>query len=354
MREAKFCLLAMRCVLLISVLAVFTLSNAQSCSNSCSYVYDNRTGNYTPNVASRNELYRNTSSTSFRTGVFTINGLFTCSYYYDHLRFRRLNSDGSQADWQPLIIRPFASAQKAEIFGRPISSNTISGKQTLNNWKDGNKMNLQISDHVHNSYSIYLNSKHLSYNYNNGWKDFNGKRLGTINNIFSDLNCMQYKYIMICDNTELKPKICAVSPSSEYQNLILGNNYSLRCGGTGVPFLEIDWKFNYSFGVDKNNARSSAEISPVATTDDHTIKSQINITQFSLNDLGNYTCSVTNKNYKNSSSHTFTLDYTQDIKVKSSRTPQFYKVSDLPITFTWNITGNSFLYPFQLFIVPYY
>ena len=342
----------MRSVLLISVLTLFALSNAQSCSNSCSYVYYNRTVNYTPDVAGRKELYRNTSSTSFRTGVFTINGLFTCSEFQDHLRFRRLNGNGSQADWQPLIIRPFAS--EYQVFGRLDSSNTISGKQTLGGWTDGNKMNLQISDHVHDSYSIYMNSQYLSYNYGDKWSDFDNKRLGTINNIFCDLKCMQFKYIMICNNTELKPKICEVSPSSEYQNLILGNNYSLRCGGKGVPFLEIDWKFNYSFGVEKKNARSSAEISSVVTTDDHTIKSQINITQFSLNDLGIYTCSVTNKNYKNSTSHTFTLDYKQGINVVASHTPKFYKVSDLPITFTWNITGNSFLYPSQLFIVPYY
>ena len=333
----------MRCVLLISVLTLFALSIAQSCSNSCSYVYDNRAGNVTGTKELYNDRYNN-SSTSFRTGVFTINGLFKCpadnKYRYEHLRFRRLIGD--EEGWQPLIIKLFASTVPAEIFGRPDSGSTISGKQTLNNWKDGNKMNLQISDHAPNSYSIYLNSKHLSYNYNNGWKDFDDKRLGTTNNIFSDLNCMQYTYFMICDNTELQPKICDVSPSSDYQNLILGSGYSLRCGGTGVPFLEVDWKFNYSFGVEKKNARSSAEISPVVTTDDHTIKSQINIRQFSLDDLGIYTCSLTNKNYKNSTSHTFTLDYKQDIKVKTSRTPQFYKVSDLPITFTWNITGNSF------------
>ena len=331
----------MRCVLLISVLALFALSNAQSCSNSCSYVYDNRTGNYTPNVAGRMELYRNTSSVSFRTGVFTINGLFTCSEYQDHLRFRRLNSEGSQADWHPLIIRPFTGVDQANIFGRLDRSDTISGEQTLNNWKDGNKMNLQISDHVPNSYSIYMNSKHLSYNYSNGWKDFDGKRLGTINSIFSDLNCMQYTYIMICDNTELQPKICDVSRPSEYQDLNLGKNYNLSCGGTGVPYLEVDWKFKPSFGFEKNVEKNVATVAS-ATTDDHTIKSQINIRQFSLDDLGIYTCSLTNKNYKNSTSHTFTLDYKQDIKVKTSRTPQFYKVSDLPITFTWNITGNSF------------
>ena len=340
----------MRCVLLISVLAVFTLSNTQLCYNSCSYVYDNRTGHFTPNVTGRKDLYRNTTSVSFRTGVFTINGLVKCpAGDFEHLRFRRLNCEGSKAEWQPLIIKLFASEGHADIFSRIGSGITVSGKQTLNDWKNSSKMNFQISDHVPNSYSIYMNSKHLSYNYNNGWKDFDGKRLGTINNIFSDLNCMQYKYVMVCNNTDLQPKICDVSPSSDYQNLILGGDYRLRCGGTGVPFLEVDWKFNYSFGVKKNVTRSSAQISSVATKDNHTIKSEINIKKFSLNDLGIYTCSVTNKNYKNSTSHTFTVDYKEDIKVKSSRTPQFYKVSDLPITFTWNITGNSFLYPFQLF-----
>ena len=336
----------MRSVLLISVLALFALSNAQSCSNSCSYVYDNRTGNVTGTKELYDDRYNN-SSTSFRTGVFTINGLFECpaiaNQYnlnqYEHLRFRKLN--GNEEGWQPLIIKLFASTVPAEIFGRPNSDNKISGKQTLNNWKDGSKMNLQISDHIPNSYSIYLNSKQLSYNYNNGWKDFKDKRLGTINNICSDLTCMQYKYIMICNNTELQPKICDVSQPSEYQDLNLGSDYSLRCGGTGVPYLEVNWKFKPSFGVEKNVEKNVSTVG-VATTDDHTIKSQINITQFSLDDLGIYTCSVTNKNYKNSTSHTFTLDYKQGINVVASHTPKFYKVSDLPITFTWNITGNSF------------
>lgn len=85
---------------------------AETCDSSCYFLYDNRTGEFNPNLPSSKDLV-SPSSGGELTGVVTVKGALNddnCSRkwggnHVDYLRFRRL--EGGVLQYQTLAIELF-------------------------------------------------------------------------------------------------------------------------------------------------------------------------------------------------------------------------------------------------------
>ena len=86
-------------------------------------------------------------------------------------------------------------------------------KSLVKNWRTGGSKGLVIQISTawvsDGFYDIYINKKHLQFNYGSSdtWSSYKDNRLNTVNNVYSDLFCTHYDYIMVCKDAQPKANI---------------------------------------------------------------------------------------------------------------------------------------------------
>ena len=178
----------------------------------------------------------------------------------------------------------------------------------------------------------------LSYNYGSEetWKLFqdNDVRLRDVTKIVNprNSNSTVFKYISICPDAT--PRLCD-DQLSTVKEAKLGEPYTLTCSATGAPFLAASW---IKDGEIKPSSHSYVSEGP-----DHTITSNIAIGNFTVDDIGKWTCSIFNKNFGDAVKKTHELRYSWEVNIKQSPSENFYitKVNG-GTTFEWIVTGWPF------------
>ena len=220
-----------------------------------------------------------------KNAVITVNGSASCSVNYDWLRFQYL--DSFQGIYLPIAFQISNSYWK--VFGEKNNGGLYEPVSVSYSWQT--EMVIQISSMLPYGYDIYFNDNYLRYDYNSHWFYFNGIRLDSLNNIKSDLFCTSYSYIMVCETPT--PIICTIAP---LQQPILGEDYTLNCNATGSPVLVLEWSVEYEDR--KTTMRDSVKIELVQS-EPAVITSVLTISEFTVYDIGVYSCSVTNKRFVN-------------------------------------------------------
>ena len=199
----------------------------------------------------------------------------------------------------------------------------------------------QITDQNPNNYVIIVgdSKSKISFDYNydseDTWKTFqrNNVRLRDVTYINSfSLNHedpIVFKYISICPYAT--PRLCD-DELSTVEEAKLGEPYTLTCKATGAPYLAASW---IKDGEIKQSSHSYVSEGP-----DHRITSNIDIMSFTVDDIGKWTCSVSNKNFGGSVTKTHELRYSREVKLEVYPPENFYipNVNGGTI-FEWIVTG---------------
>ena len=322
----------MRCFLVV-ILVVLTVNANSSCENICTFLYNN------PDWESHTSI----ADTAFRQSVTagSVTGIVTASFEtlspnygnsYDFLRFIKgevVNDELNESD-TPLFL-------KILLF----SNGVIAGKQggsKLGEISLGYKISdhIQISDYMLSDYyDIFFGdpgeADNLKYKYGSDktWNRFqdNNVRLRDVKTIKSDGRCTVYKYISTCSHPT--PRLCD-DEQHVSENVDLSTSFTLSCSGSGAPFLDVTWT------KDRNPTDIEPTTVHTTTEPDHKVQSTITIDSITVNHLGNWTCTIMNKNFEESVSKTYELKYTYPATLVESPDIDYYHGSETnDTTFTW-------------------
>ena len=197
----------------------------------------------------------------------------------------------------------------------------------------------QISDRSPYYYTIAMGntnsrsmvSKDCNYRSNKTWEDFqNGKvRLSDTVTITSEGKCVVFKYISVCPDPT--PRLC--EDSFSVVEAQLGETYTLTCSASGAPFLYASW-------IHDGKHRTNSHETYVVDEPTHRITSQIEINSFTTNDVGNWTCTIFNKNFGSQVTKTIEYLYSRTIAVTHSPSYEFYTPRNGSGTlFEWVVEG---------------
>ncbi|KAL5262981.1 hypothetical protein ACHWQZ_G008406 [Mnemiopsis leidyi] len=309
----------MRCFFVV-LLFVLTAEADSSCENICTFLYNNPDWENHTHIADTKFIQSVTAGSV--TGIITVSfKTFTAVYDkmgIDFLRFvkGKVISNSLDESNQPMFFT-INLYRKGIIQGK--LSGMILGKTNLS-FKISDS--IQISDLNSDFYDIFFGqpgkTEILKYKYINtaNWTRFerNNVRLRDVQTIKSDGRCTVYKYISAC--TDPTPRLCGEQHVPI--NVSLGSPLTLSCSGSGAPFLDVSWTKD---GI-------TIEIEPTTvntiTEPDHKIQSTITIDHIKLNDhLGNWTCTILNKNFGDTVTKTYEVKYTYPAKVVES--PDYYQ-----------------------------
>ena len=113
----------------------------------------------------------------------------------------------------------------------------------------------------------------------------------------------------------------------------LGSSHTLTCTGSGAPYLDVEWtKDGELTGLVPLNTETTSK-------PDHKIESTITISRVTILDLGSWTCTFRNKNFGNTASKIYTLQYISPVYLHSSPDLDYYKSSGGESEFQWVIKG---------------
>ena len=315
-------------LVLLLVLVSSGLSK-ETCPNICTFVHIN------PDWADGydSSFVADVKSGTLGPGIVTAEYVRTGGGYMDHTLYFR-SDDGNY----PLMLR-FSDSQNMIVQGQYSWSSYGYRYLEIPETSDY----FQITDQNPDNYVIIAgdsNSK-KSFDYNYGsedtWKTFqrNNVRLRDVTRIdsysFSPEDSIVFKYLYISICPDATPRLCD-DELSTVKEAKLGEPYTLTCTATGAPFLAASW---IKDGEIKQSSHSYLSEGP-----DHRITSNIDIMSFKVDDIGKWTCSVSNKNFGGSVTKTHELKYSREMKLEVYPPENFYiqNVNGGTI-FEWIVTG---------------
>ena len=312
------------------VLGLFFVSfeTIKACSSICSNLYSNP----------KWEGHKNKSDTYFNVSVTpgSVTGIITASFEtftsdygkaWDFLRF--LNTVNGH--YQSLVLRIARWGNIVHINGK--MNNIIIGKKNLYHKTFGS---IQISDLDSNFYEIFIGNpgeaKTYEYNYNDTstWNKLEKDmmRLRDTVNIKSDGRCSVYKSISACSNPT--PILCDKQLVTE--NVTLGSPHTLTCTGSGAPFLDVEWTRDKATVPDWTSIYDN-------TTADQKICSSVKIDKITVDHLGEWNCTIRNKNFGNNVTKTLVLKYTSPVTLLDYPDLEYYKDNGTETEIKWTVQG---------------
>ena len=307
-------------IFLVLVLLYVSLEDSKACSNICSFLYSNPKSDW--------EKHSNISETGFIVtvtpgsviGIVTARfDTFTC-YNDKNWDFLRFLNDKNLEENQSLFFRiypgkvGFVSGKKDNTaIGRKFFSNEI-------------VENIQISDLDTHFYKIFIghpgNAESLDYE----WQGFQQVRLQNTVKIKNGGQCTVYKYISACSDPT--PTLCDEQIVTE--NVILGSPHTLTCTGSGAPYLAVEWTRYEAIDLDWTSTYDN-------TTADQKISSTVEVDNITLDHLGEWNCTIRNKNFGDSVTKTYVLQYNNPVTLIVSPDLEYYK--DNGTEFEWTVQG---------------
>ena len=313
-------------VLFVS-LSLTSVISLQNCSNLCWFAFNNPSGPYT-----RGEENKITIPSKHKvTGIVTISGEYFSPRDYQGRKYDLMRFIIKGNELQPLVFNVQDDGD-LRVYGIKNYQNKIYGKKATNyNFKDS-KIHIQISA-IHNKMYVGKPGNASLLDYNN--TAANLSELNRVTLITYDQFVSVYKFISICEHP--KPILCDTKSSettkilvpTETINVGLGMDLEISCTGSGAPYLQVEWVQN----TYKNITLELTETYNQSTAD-HAIRSTLKLTQFSVDNIGTFTCKSSNKNFKYSVSKVFTFNYSSKATFVLKPTVDYY---------TANQTLNSVL-----------
>ena len=314
---------------LVLVLFFVSLENAKACSNICSFLYSNPKSDWEKHSSIAETGFTVTVTPGSVTGIITARfETFTPHYgkTFDFLRFHNDNITGEPN--QSLFFRIYLESNGA-ISGKRNGARI--GKTSL-----GYQIvkSIQISDLDANFYNIFMghpgNAESLDYNYGTdaNWKTLSDVRLRDTVKIKNGGKCTVYKYISACSDPI--PRLCDEQIVTE--NVTLGSPHTLTCTGSGAPYLDVMWTRYEATDLDWTSTYDN-------TTADHQITSTVEIDNITLDHLGEWNCTIRNKNFGGNVTKTFVLEYTNPVTLLDSPDLEFYKDNGTGTEFEWTVKG---------------
>ena len=196
----------------------------------------------------------------------------------------------------------------------------------------------QISDDDPNHYLIICGDsdrkQKIEYNYDSEsiWKDFqdNKARLRDTVKVRNSDGSAVFKYISICQDAV--PRLCGEQTPTVIEAK-LGESYTLICSAAGAPFLTSSWTKDGVF-------TSSSTVTVDTDKPDHKITSTIEITSFSVDEIGRWECTISNKNFGKSVTKIYEVRYSEEVILAQAPTEDFYTSGKgKTMTFDWKVTG---------------
>ncbi|KAL5257811.1 hypothetical protein ACHWQZ_G012671 [Mnemiopsis leidyi] len=304
------------------VLGAGLVQSQERCSEICRYVY------YDP-------YWERTSDSFFNTVVGgTLGpGIVTAEYKMsDSVSDRFYFFAGSNIN-APLFIRFELSSIKL----RGQLHGSVRGYVTLN-LSPGDFF--QISDKEPSHYLIIFgdsdsDQKHaIEYKYGSEdiWNDFQKSNVRLRDTTFlRNYNGVAiFKYISICPDST--PRLCEEKGTTVIQAR-LGRSYTLICSAAGAPFLTSSWTKDGVF-------TSSSKVTVDTDRANHKITSTIEISSFTVDHIGKWDCTISNKNFGNSVTKVYEVRYSQEVILDQTPEEDFYtSMEGEYVTLDWKVTG---------------
>lgn len=155
-----------------------------------------------------------------------------------------------------------------------------------------------------------------------------------------------YKYISVCEHAQ--PVLCdtkyalsheivyirGVPAISKTIHVELGKDYELSCHASGAPYLKAEWIFSnlqgdfyYPKSVDTYDSSAA----------DHAIKSTVKLSNFTVDNIGSFLCSIKNINFMPLKVHkSYELTYRNEVKVISKPSIDYFTKTE---EFSWVLSG---------------
>ena len=315
---------------------------ADSCSSICKFIYKDLSW---AGVTGHKSLDKQTVAAGSVTGVVSISLQYFSGSDEDEFRFM----DNDYYRKRLLAFKVYCDEPKIGLFGRTLSGE-IYGEQDVDT-EGGKPTKIQVSDLINTDfYKLFLGvgSEAKSRDYNFGsdqnWSIFQSP---TANLRLSDTTrirtkampkgsegCTAVEYISACSSPT--PILCDTDASVSLA-IQLGTALTLTCSGSGAPYLGVSWTKG---GL---TLERTTEIIYEDSRADHFIKSTLVIESPSLTDLGIWTCTIFNKNFKNSVTRTYELTYSSEVRVMIEPDLDYYKREDGGML-TWVVEGWPLTY----------
>ena len=332
----------MRTFLILALLAV----SVRGCDKAiCEFVYNKP--NWEEHSSIEDTKFEVTVEQGKVTGIVTASFDIispTCVYkkttwqLHDFLRFY---TRGSGEPFQSLVVKiRYSTDTYFDINGKNGNAEKVGDTDRTITRKAAD---IQISDQYTDYYKIYLgdpgDATSVNYNFESedNWNWFqnvnNEVRLRDTVRIKNGGRCTIFKYISAC--SDATPRLSCDEQEPITQTVNLGSPYTLTCSGFGAPYLDVKWtKDGEPTVIQPTNAYSDT-----ATEADHRIKSTVTIDRVSTDHLGTWTCTILNKNFMNSVTKTYTLQYTHFVSLISSSPLDYYTANSEDTEFEWVIQG---------------
>ena len=321
-------------IFLVLVLLNVSLEDSKVCSNICSFLYSNPKSDW--------EKHSSVAETGFSIPVTpgSVTGIITARFEtftdiydtpeqdrkWDFFRFLNDNTYNEQNQSINLCINLESNGVISGKRNGALIGKTSLGYQIVKS--------IQISDLDANFYKIFMghpgNAESFDYNYGTdaNWKTLSDVRLRDTVKIRNVGRCTVYKYITACSDPT--PRLCDEQLVTE--NVILGSPHNLTCTGSGAPYLAVEWTRYDASDLDWTITYDN-------TTADHQITSTVEIDNITFDHLGEWNCTIRNKNFGDSVTKTFVLQYTDPITLLVSPDLEYYQDNGTGTEFKWTVKG---------------
>ena len=326
---------------IIYLLTLFVLTVAsENCTNYCWNGYNNRTG-------AQDSLTFTIPLGKTVTGVITVEGSVSIPTEEDGCEHSTSIHFYDKNDiYQPFVMK-FVYSKEGEHYidlegnGNENPTNYVS--QRLNDpFGNSTKMRIQISDieaSLKRYYSFYTNDTLAKCTFGNAsnWESvFNNTQIsttGSIRGFPKNDSVHKINFMSVCRRNI--PKVCT-KPQMVFVNF--SSSYILKCEGSGAPYLSLLWK-----NPDSATVTPSSVVYDEKSSYDHIISSNVSISNFSINDTGDYICTITNEYFRTSDEVTYKVYAPFDV---STSTPDYFDYKE-PLYLLFNVSG----WPFNDFLV---
>ena len=332
-----------RDLLLLAFLLVL-LATVESCETICEFLYNNP--DWADHQSKDDTFFEVTVGKGNVTGVITASfDIFSPEYAggFDFLRFYAHTDKSLGENKSPLVLRTeyktSDSKTSIQILGKDASSHQV-GVKTVE--VDGKLADIQISDLSALYYTFYFgdpgNASMFMYKFfpTLEWDRFQEEelRLRDTVRLKNDGKFTVYKYISSCSDPT--PRLCDAEETVivKLDDMKIGSSLTLTCSGYGAPYLDVKWTKDREVLTDMNPNNIYTD-----TEADHKVVSTITLSNVSIQHLGIWTCTISNKNFGDSVTRTYTLQYTSPVNIIGPLDSDHYKISDTETKYQWLVKG---------------